>query len=262
VAAIAHLEPDAVARGHRQGDVGVVPGSVRTSQGCEDGRNTRQRAGSDDPRRGGGGSGQPRHRVERFEPFQLDIRNSDENAEQERGYLELLEEQRVLGVVISPVDERNDTLQWLRERGTAVVLLRRRRHDYCSVRVDDVTGGQLATEHLLDLGHRRLAYVTGPLSIDQYRDRLKAYAGPCGIAGRPRTPAGSSRSARWARRRRAGRHAAARAASGRHRRHLRQRPAAERGPARYRARPPRGHVPAGAGGPCDDATGGRTPDPA
>jgi LacI family transcriptional regulator len=39
--------------------------------------------------------------------------------------------------------------------------------------VDDVTGGQLATDHLLDLGHRKLAYVTGPLSIDQYRERLK-----------------------------------------------------------------------------------------
>lgn len=99
--------------------------------------------------------------------------NSDENAEQERAYLELLEEQRVLGVVISPVDERNDTLQWLRERGTAVVLLGRRRRDYCSVRVDDVRGGQLAAEHLLDLGHRQLAFVTAPLSIDQYRERLK-----------------------------------------------------------------------------------------
>jgi LacI family transcriptional regulator len=99
--------------------------------------------------------------------------NSDENADQERGYLEVLEEQRVLGVVISPVDARNDTLEWLRERGTAVVLLGRGRPDYCSVRVDDVGGGELATDHLLDLGHRRLAYVTAPLSIDQYSDRLK-----------------------------------------------------------------------------------------
>jgi LacI family transcriptional regulator len=99
--------------------------------------------------------------------------NSDENADQERGYLEVLEEQRVLGVVISPVDERNDTLERLRERGTAVVLLGRRRPDYCSVRVDDVGGGELAAEHLLDLGHRRLAYVTAPLAIDQYSDRLR-----------------------------------------------------------------------------------------
>jgi LacI family transcriptional regulator len=99
--------------------------------------------------------------------------NSDENADQERGYLEVLEEQRVLGVVISPVGERNDTLQRLRERGTAVVLLGRRRPDYCSVRVDDIGGGELAADHLLDLGHRRLAYVTAPLSIDQYSDRLK-----------------------------------------------------------------------------------------
>ncbi|SEG81916.1 transcriptional regulator, LacI family [Actinacidiphila yanglinensis] len=99
--------------------------------------------------------------------------NSDEDAEQERSYLELLAEQRVLGVVISPVDERNETLSWLRERGTAVVLLGRPRQDYCSVRVDDVAGGRLAAEHLLDLGHRRLAYVTAPLTIEQYQERLE-----------------------------------------------------------------------------------------
>jgi LacI family transcriptional regulator len=67
-------------------------------------------------------------------------------------------------VVISPVDERNDTLEWLRERGTAVVVLGRRRARYCSVRVDDVRGGQLAADHLLDIGRRNLAFVTAPLS--------------------------------------------------------------------------------------------------
>jgi LacI family transcriptional regulator len=99
--------------------------------------------------------------------------NSDEDAEQERGYLESLEEQRVLGVVISPVDEGTETLERLRERGTAVVLLGRPRHEYCSVRVDDAGGGDLAAEHLLDLGHRHLAFVTAALSIGQYRERLQ-----------------------------------------------------------------------------------------
>lgn len=98
--------------------------------------------------------------------------NSDEDAEQERSYLEILEEQRVLGVLISPVNERSEVLAWLRERGTAVVLLERPRRDYCSVRVDDVIGGELAADHLLDHGHRRLAFVSAPLVIKQYRDRL------------------------------------------------------------------------------------------
>ena len=99
--------------------------------------------------------------------------NSDEDAEQERSYLESLEEQRVLGIVISPVDEHTETLDRLRERGTSVVLLGRPRDEYCSVRVDDVRGGELAAEHLLDLGHRRLGFVTASLSIGQYQERLE-----------------------------------------------------------------------------------------
>jgi LacI family transcriptional regulator len=111
--------------------------------------------------------------------------NSDENAEQERAYLDLLEEQRVLGVVISPVDRREEPLQRLRERGTAVVLLGHGRRDYCSVRVDDVKGGQLSAEHLLELGHRKLAFVTAPLSIDQYRERLKGVRRALQLRGLP-----------------------------------------------------------------------------
>jgi LacI family transcriptional regulator len=99
--------------------------------------------------------------------------NSDDNADQERRYLEVLDEQRVLGVLISPIDNRSETLSWLKERGTAVVLLGRQRRDFCSVRVDDVGGGELAAEHLLALGHRHLAYLTAPLSITPLQDRLK-----------------------------------------------------------------------------------------
>ncbi len=42
---------------------------------------------------------------------------------------------------------------------------------YCSVSVDDVEGGRLAVAHLLGLGHRTLAVVGGPGSLDQVRDR-------------------------------------------------------------------------------------------
>jgi LacI family transcriptional regulator len=49
------------------------------------------------------------------------------------------------------------------------------RHDpdgkFCSASVDDVLGGELAVRHLLDNGHRRIAFVGGPLSIGQVADR-------------------------------------------------------------------------------------------
>ena len=98
--------------------------------------------------------------------------NSDEDPVQEQRYFEALEEQRVLGVLVSPVDERSATINWMRQRGTAVVLLERARPDFCSVQADDVSGGELAADHLLDLGHRKLLFVTGSLAISQYANRL------------------------------------------------------------------------------------------
>jgi LacI family transcriptional regulator len=98
--------------------------------------------------------------------------NSDEDSALERRYFEALEEQRVLGVLVSPVDERSATIDWMRQRGTAVVLLESSRPDYCSVQADDVSGGDLAADHLLELGHTKLLFVTGSLGITQYANRL------------------------------------------------------------------------------------------
>jgi LacI family transcriptional regulator len=101
--------------------------------------------------------------------------NSDEKASKEHAYLDLLEEQRVKGILITPADGISERLGDLRRRGTPVVLLDRRsaRRDQCSVSVDDALGGDLAISHLLDYGHRRLAFVGGPASINQVADRLR-----------------------------------------------------------------------------------------
>lgn len=101
--------------------------------------------------------------------------NSDGDPAKESSYLDLLEEQRVRGVLITPVDDANDRLKRLRERGILVILLDRRARsaDLCSVSVDDVLGGQLAARHLLETGHRRIAFVGGPRSLEQVRDRYR-----------------------------------------------------------------------------------------
>ncbi|MDI5938466.1 MULTISPECIES: LacI family DNA-binding transcriptional regulator [unclassified Micromonospora] len=100
--------------------------------------------------------------------------NSGDDDERERRHLELLEEQRVRGVLITPVDDsRGSRLEQLIRRGTPVVLVDRGagRHSLCSVAVDDVLGGRLAGDHLVEQGHRRIAFVGGPLSIAQVADR-------------------------------------------------------------------------------------------
>jgi LacI family transcriptional regulator len=106
--------------------------------------------------------------------YALVLCNSDEQAAREDRYLQLLEEQRVRGMLITPVGPMSERLDALRRRGTPTVLVDRHdpRVDCCSVAVDDVAGGELAGAHLVARGHRRIAYVTGPLSLRQCKDRL------------------------------------------------------------------------------------------
>lgn len=100
--------------------------------------------------------------------------NSDESVVRETSYLDLFEEQRVHGVLVSPLTDDLPRLRRLRDRGTPVVLVDREAGDssFSSVSVDDVGGGYLAGKHLLDIGRRRLAFVGGPDSIQQVEDRL------------------------------------------------------------------------------------------
>ena len=101
--------------------------------------------------------------------------NSDENPDRERSYLDLFEEQRVHGVLISPMVDDLPRLGRLRARGVPVVLVDRESDDrsFSSVAVDDVVGGAQAVRHLVESGRRRIAFVGGPTSIRQVADRLE-----------------------------------------------------------------------------------------
>ncbi|QYF73478.1 LacI family DNA-binding transcriptional regulator [Cryobacterium sp. PAMC25264] len=100
--------------------------------------------------------------------------NSDETAARESAYLDLFEEQRVHGVLISPLGDSGEQLSRLRRRGTPTVLVDRQTEDrsFSSVAVDDVAGGHLAARHLIEVGRSRLAFVGGPRGIRQVSDRL------------------------------------------------------------------------------------------
>jgi LacI family transcriptional regulator len=112
--------------------------------------------------------------------------NSGQREQREQQHLHLLQQQRVQGVLVTPVDAESPLLDDIRRRGTPVVIVDRTRADasFCSVAVDDLLGGRLAVEHLLDRGHQRIAFVGGPMALGQVRDRLEGARAAWAEAGR------------------------------------------------------------------------------
>jgi LacI family transcriptional regulator len=99
--------------------------------------------------------------------------NSNDESEREQHYLSLLQEQRAFGILITPVGKVTATMEAIRRTGTPVVLVDRgSNRRQCSVSVNDRVGGELAVAHLISQGHERIAFVGGPMSINQVSERL------------------------------------------------------------------------------------------
>jgi LacI family transcriptional regulator len=114
--------------------------------------------------------------------------NSNGDAAREDRYLDLLHQQRVLGILITALDYANPRLRTLPEQGTPVVLVDHPadvERAWCSVAVDDTLGGELAVVHLIELGHERIAFAGGPLALPQIADRLEGSRRAMAAAGRP-----------------------------------------------------------------------------
>ena len=111
--------------------------------------------------------------VLRQRDYVLMLCSSDESPEREQRYLRVLEEHRVDGLLISPVESDLQSAAALVARGIPTVLLDRdgSSHGLCSATVDNVRGAELAADHLFELGHRRVAFVNGPATIRQCQER-------------------------------------------------------------------------------------------
>ena len=103
----------------------------------------------------------------------IQVSNSAHAPDRERAHLQLLEQQRVGGVLLAPIGGLSDQVAQLGRRGIPVVILDRAsdKADLCSVSVDDVEGGRLAVQHLIDQGHTHIALIGGPGDLQQVRDR-------------------------------------------------------------------------------------------
>ncbi|MHA7178172.1 LacI family DNA-binding transcriptional regulator [Arthrobacter sp. Sr24] len=96
--------------------------------------------------------------------FEVIISNTDNDVDIETRSLALLDEKRVDGLIIAPVfQEKSRAIDALRESKLPLVFLDRRGPERSTtplVSLDHISASLLATEHLLGLGHTRIAIVT------------------------------------------------------------------------------------------------------
>lgn len=107
--------------------------------------------------------------------YSVILANTSGSQERELSYLDLFEEQRVRGILISPYGDVEDRLHALKKFGIPSVLVDRvsEKQQFSSVSVDDHAGGTIAANHLLGLGRVSLGFVGGPLEIPQVSERLQ-----------------------------------------------------------------------------------------
>ncbi len=111
-------------------------------------------------------------RAAREAGFVVMLCNSENDRDKEIGLLRMLAAQRVRGALLSPASGTDNVLDRLDPALPVVVLDHMGIERGCAVAVDDVVGGGLAAQHLLDLGHRRLAFVGGPAGLRQMQQRV------------------------------------------------------------------------------------------
>lgn len=110
--------------------------------------------------------------------YQLLFSNSDESIIKEKEYIETVLSARVAGVMIAPVgDPSLEHLKLLEQYGIPFVLIDR---EVPGVNADTVMGdskegASKLTEHLIELGHRRIAMINGHLEASTARYRQEGY---------------------------------------------------------------------------------------
>lgn len=104
--------------------------------------------------------------------------NSDEDSAKERIYLQVMEAERVAGLIIVPTQGTDGRdLKRLPQAGIPVILLDRLVEELQvdAVKVDNERGAYEAVKHLLDLGYRRIAHIGGAPDLTTGRDRAQGY---------------------------------------------------------------------------------------
>ena len=112
-----------------------------------------------------------------IEKYSLILCSTNGNEEKEIFYINQLSEWQVDGIILISPQISTSYLKILEDRNIPVVLVDNESPgcDVDVIRVDNYLGGKIATEHLVSLGHKKIACITGPFTGNPSYDRVRGY---------------------------------------------------------------------------------------
>ncbi|MFD0961051.1 LacI family DNA-binding transcriptional regulator [Paenibacillus chungangensis] len=110
--------------------------------------------------------------------YQVLLCNSQNDPELELQHLRNLQENQVKGVILSSIIDKNDALQQYLSRGYKVVTIDQNHPDIntCRINFDYIKGGAIIAAHLLEQGHRDIAFLSAPLDRPSRQLIYQGYA--------------------------------------------------------------------------------------
>ncbi|HLI88106.1 MAG TPA: LacI family DNA-binding transcriptional regulator [Ktedonobacteraceae bacterium] len=122
--------------------------------------------------------------------------NSDRNPSKELHHLRVLQDYRVDGVIFAGgglnesghPGQLEQAVQSMVNRGAAVITLTQHTLNVPSIQPDNFGGARQMAARLIALGHRRIAFVTGPANVVTANIRLQGYMAALAEAGLPIDP--------------------------------------------------------------------------
>ena len=106
--------------------------------------------------------------------YRLILYNTEDDVEREAAYFDDAIERGVDGVIFTSATDESRHLSALKAASIPYVAVDRIPDPYTgpSVMLDNESAGRIAAEHLMDLGHTRLAHISGPCWVRMTRERL------------------------------------------------------------------------------------------
>ncbi len=111
------------------------------------------------------------------ENYSVILCNTDEDAAKQDKYVQLLLRRQVDGFLLVPASDTIDTIRFIQHQPVSLVILDRQMSGILAdiVRADSEGGAYELTRYLIELGHRRIAILSGPETTSTSTQRVAGY---------------------------------------------------------------------------------------